>query len=349
MWNIIRQDILSNFRPKITPGSISDVRTEDDQEFLECSKKALDDLEDIRLAKLKIYEWRKKIAIPGAVILTPICAYIDYWLLLLQSGNDDSGAGVTFAMLGGLYWWTTQPRRQYAKAYKKEILPKIAKLFGEFAYNIGGKISMALMSPSKIVPGHDRYKSEDYFVGTYKGIDIEFSEIDLAVRRRSNKKTYYKTIFKGLAILLNTKHKRFFGHTILDQNKSKISEWFKEKTHALERAEMVDPEFEEIFDAYTNDQVEARYLIDPIMIERLKGLYEEYDGEQMAAAFYENKMLILIASKHNHFEPSNIYVPATNPSSILNMKKEIGEILSIIDKLSLYDPDEVHKKQQTAA
>ena len=31
------------------------------------------------------------------------------------------------------------------------------------------------------------------------------------------------------------------------------------------------------------------------------------------------------------------------------MKKEVGEILSIIDKLSLYDPDEVHKQTEIDA
>ena len=159
-------------------------------------------------------------------------------------------------------------------------------------------------------------------------------------------RTYYLSVFRGLAILINTRHKRFYGHTILDENKSKISEWFKEKTSKMQRAEMVDPEFEKLFDAYTTDQVEARYLIDPTMIERLKALYQEYDGEKMAAAFYDNKMLILIASNHNHFEPAHLYIPASDPVSILSMKQEIGQILSIIDRLSLYDPNEVHKNKE---
>ena len=109
----------------------------------------------------------------------------------------------------------------------------------------------------------------------------------------------------------------------------------------LKRANLVDPVFEERFDAYTNDQVEARYLIDPAMIERLNAMYEEYDGNKMAAAFYDSKMLILIASKHNYFEPAELEVPATDPRSILSMKKEIGEILSIVERLELYDPYEV--------
>lgn len=343
LFRQIKKEITSNFRPNKQPGEMSDVRSKDDKAFIERSKEALEHLEHVRLEKLKVFESRKKIGGLGAAIATPICGYIDYWLLLLQAGNDDGIAGLTALVLGGIYYWVTAPKRAYTKSYKQKILPEIAALFGELTYDLSGKISMALMLPSKIVPHHDRYRAEDYFSGEYKGITMKFSEINLMERRRSDKKTRYVTVFKGLAILLNTKHKRFYGHTILQKDRNALMEWFKEKSNGLERAEMVDPEFEEFFDAYTNDQVEARYLIDPAMIERLKSLYEEYDGKNMSVAFYENKMLILIASNHNHFEPASIYVPASDPASILSMKKEVGEILSIIDKLALYDPDEAHK------
>ena len=85
------------------------------------------------------------------------------------------------------------------------------------------------------------------------------------------------------------------------------------------------------------------------MMEKLKSLREEYHGETMQAAFYESKMLVLIKSKHNHFEPADLEIPATDPRSILNMKKEIGEILSLIDRLSLYDPQQVHEQNNAPA
>ncbi len=339
------QDLLKFRAKKHELQEINDIRDQDDLEFIKQSKEYLEELEIIRKDKFKTYKWRKRIAIPVGAILIPITGYIDYWLLWLQSSNDDSAAGLTIAMIGGLYWWVTQPKRQYARAYKWEMLPKIAKLFGDFRYQLGGRIDAGKMLPSKILPKYDRYESEDYFVGTYRGVDIEFCEVDFQERRRSKNSTYYATIFKGLAILLDMKSKKFYGHTMLDKDRGKIMEWFKEKSHNLKRANLVDPEFEKIFDVYTNDQVEARYLIDPVMIERLKALQAEYDGQSMTAAFYDSKMLVLIQSKHNYFEPADLEIPATDPRSILSMKKEIGEILALIDRLNLYDPLEVHKNE----
>ncbi|MCB1840732.1 MAG: DUF3137 domain-containing protein, partial [Alphaproteobacteria bacterium] len=309
---------------------IEDLRGMNDEEFLRYSRPQLEELEVIRQEKYALYKKRRTIAMPLAATLGPLLAYVDYWLLWLQSSNDDSAAGLSVAFLGGLYAWVTSPKRQYASAYKNEILPKLANLFGRFTYTPNGQIPVHLMQPSKILPAHDRYESEDHFIGKYKEVGIQFCEIDLKQRRRSNKRTYYVTIFKGLAVLLDMSKKRFYGHTILDKDRGKISEWFVSRSHGLKKANMVDPEFEKLFDAYTDDQVEARYLIDPLMIEKLKGLYEEYNGEKMVAAFYDSKMLILISSKHNHFEPADISVPATDPESVLNMKREIGQVLSII-------------------
>lgn len=321
-----------------TANDQTNISTIGDSEFLEKCKPDLQMLEDLRLTKLKIYELRKKLAAPLAMIIAPALAYVDYWLLMLQSGSDDRGAGLSVAFLGALYWWVTKPKREYARAYKLQILPSLVKLFGNFTYDADGSVNMQSLKPSKILPSYDRHTSEDYFRGEYKNMGLEFSEIKLEQRRRSGKRTHYVTVFRGLAVVLDMRHKKFLGHTIINENSSRLGQWFEQKTTKLERANMVDPEFEKMFDVLTNDQVEARWLVDPLMIERLKTLYVEYEGDKMLAAFFEGKMLILVASKHNHFEPADIHIPATNPQSILNMKREIGQVIGIIDKLNLYNP-----------
>jgi hypothetical protein len=308
---------------------------ETNKAFLEKCRPKLAELETIRLAKLKAFQFRKKIGIPLGAVLTPFLGFFDYWLVLLQRGSDDTAAGISVAGLGALWWWVTSPKRQYSRAYKKDILPDIARLFGNFIYDVKGKIPMEAMKPSKIVPSHTQYKSEDFFSGTYKAVQIDFSEIHL---KRKQGKNSYKTVFKGLAILLSQGTKQFHGHTIMTQDKGKIGSWFKEKTSNFKRADLVDPEFEKLFDVFTTDQVEARYLIDPRIIENLKSLYHEYNGKQMMVAFYEDHVLIMIGSDVNHFEPADITIPATDEASLLAMKREIEGILSIVDRLALYDP-----------
>ncbi len=321
--------------------SLEDLKDMGDADFMARCQPYLAALEKIRLAKLSVYKLRKKMAWPMVAVCLPVTGYIDYWLLWLQKSSDDGSAGLTFFLAGAIYWWVTQPRREYVWAYKETMLPRIARLFGDLAYTVDGKIPMAELEPFKIIPSHDAYKAEDYFTGAYKGTKIRFSEIHLTEQRGSGKNRKTVTVFQGLCVLLDVPNRKFLGHTILERDKGKLFKWFTDKSKGLKRANMGDPEFEKIFDVYTNDQVEARYLVDPLMIEDLKAMYEEYNGESMASSWFDKSMLIMIASKHNHFEPADLYTPATSPDTILNLKREIGQILSIIDRLEMYVPGEV--------
>jgi len=316
---------------------------EADNFYAECMPE-LEKLEGIRLDKLAIYNLRKKLATGLSVVLVPAFGYVDFWLLGLQRGDGNSFAGVTVLAMAALWTWVNRPKRSYTKAYKKKILPNLASLFGNFEYQHDGKIDMDQMQPTKIIPHHHKYKSEDYFSGQYKNVAIEFCEMRLTKKKKSGKRTRTVTVFKGLAIHLKFQAKKFYGHTIVQKDQGKLGEWFKEKGSNLKRANLVDPEFEAAFDAYTNDQVEARYLIDPIMIEKIKSLYSEYNGKAISLAFHDEQMLILIASNHNHFEPANIHTLATTPESLMSMKREIENIISIIDKLSLYNPRDAHNE-----
>jgi len=317
----------------------------DTQIFLQKCRPKLRQLETLRVEKLGVYNVRKKLAKIITPIATPICGFIDYWLFLLQRGNEDTLMGVTFLFAGALYAWVTKPKRQYARAYKTDMLPDIARAFGDFRYKIKGKISMADMKPSNIVPHHTSYNSEDYFAGDFKGVGIRFSEIMLS--KKSGKRTV--TVFRGLAILLDQGVRKFHGKTILTMDKTKPGEWFQKRITKLKPANLVDPEFENLFDVFTNDQVEARYLIDPVIVENLKALYREHSGDQMLASFYDNKFLILIGSNKNHFEPADIYTSATNEGELLALKSEVSQILSIVNRLSLYDPTQRRRLEAKAS
>ena len=322
--------------------SKSELKYAADQTFLARCRPKLDLLENLRLEKLAIFKRRKKLAVPLAGIMTPVLGFVDYMLVMWQNSNDDTFAGLTVVALGGLWGWVTSPKRQYARAYKSDILPEIAKLIGDFTYDVKGKIPMNELKPSKIIPNHTRYTSEDYFSGHYKGVGIRFSEIKLT--KKKGKSTV--TVFNGLAVFLHHGARKFYGHTILTKDKSGLTGGDRRKWSGLKRANLVDLEFERLFDVYTSDQVEARYLIDPVIIENIKTLYNEYNGNTLLAAFYEGRVLILIGSKKNHFEPAKIEVPATNKAELLALRNEVTQILGIVDRLALFDPAKVRAAEQ---
>lgn len=312
---------------------LENLRGKTDQAFLEETAPALKLLEEVRLKKLASYLWRKKAGTVLAIFLTPLCGWIDWLILGMQSGNDDKAAGITFVVLGLLFGWATQPVRQYTKIYKDDILPKIAALFGNLTYSARKKIPMEEMKPSEIVPSHTGYSSEDCFEGSYRGVSISLAEIKLT--QKQGKST--RTVFRGLAILISHPKPKFLGHTIVCSNQNVAGKWFLEKTTGLDRADLVDPGFEKIYDVYTSDQVEARYLIDPVMIETFKSLRELFGASALMAAYYKNRSLILVATEKNHFEPPDIQAPATGEEGIMRMKHELEQVLSLIDRLEMHE------------
>jgi len=322
----------------MTPPDFDSVGQEDSVDFFHRVKPQLEKMEGVRVEKYDSYVWRRKIGSWVATAVTPLTAWVDYNLLFIWSkSSDDSGAGLTLAVLGVIYGWVTAPKRAYAKAYKQEIMPAVAALFG-LRFAVDGKIPMHDMQGSKIIPAHDRYTSEDYFEGAHKGARIRFSEIHLEQRRRSNKRTYYATVFKGMAILIELPRPRFYGHTILTTGS--VLEWFREKSLGLQRADLVDPVFEKKYSVFTNDQVEARYLIDPAMVDRITRLQHSHVSGRLMASYKDKRVLLLIETKKNLFEPADITIPATDAEGLSVLRHDVAETLALVDYFEFYKPVE---------
>jgi len=307
----------------------------DDSLFAEL-KTDLELIEEQRQGFLKKFNLRKKIGWPAGVVLTALCAPID-WLLLFPPDGDGNAVGVTAIALGLLYTWVTKPKREYVAAYKQKVMPRIARVVGDLFYDAAGGIPMEKIKPSKIVPSYDKVKTEDYFEGHYKGVATSFSELKLTERRGSGKNRRTVTTFKGLVILLTMTKRKFLGHTIVTRDQGAVADWFTKKTIGLTRANLVDPVFEKQFNVYTNDQVEGRYLVDPLMMQKLTDLCAHYKGDSLMAAYYDSKMLIMINSKHNYFEPPDLHHPAVDINAVKMLREEVSNIAGIIDYLEIVE------------
>lgn len=306
---------------------------------------AIEKLESFRREKYAAYRLHQKTALLLGLVLFPAALLADS--VLLTSADFPV---ITFLLFLLLVYWVILPKRAYAAAYKKQALPAIAALLGDFTYQQGGSISEEELRPSKILPHYDRITGEDYFKGRYKNTDIRFSEIRLEEERKTTEyrhgkyveKKEFFDVFRGIAVLVTLPENKFFGHTVVVQNRGSIAEYLHEKATGLKRADLVSPAFEKDYDVYTSDQVEARYLIDPVMIERIQALKGFYDTSGILLAYYDSRFLALIPSKKNLFEPPKIDIRTIQPETLLSLKQEIENILHIIDHLRLYNPHQKH-------
>ena len=75
--------------------------------------------------------------------------------------------------------------------------------------------------------------------------------------------------------------------------------------HELSIVDQVHPSFEDVFDVYTDDQVEARVIVHPSFVEHLLAIEAAFEGDAVRAAFKEGKVIIAVESG-NLFESGSL-------------------------------------------
>ncbi|MEM9738963.1 MAG: DUF3137 domain-containing protein [Pseudomonadota bacterium] len=185
-----------------------------------------------------------------------------------------------------------------------------------------------------LVPSYNRSTFEDQLTGTHDGVAFEFFEANLKERRTTTSngrtQTKYVTVFDGQCLRLDF-HKRFFGETILRRDAG----WFNAfgGQSGMQRASLEDPEFEKAFEVYTTDQVEARFLLTPDMMQTLVDLERTFHGKKLRCAFSGDEMFVVVEGG-NLFEPGTMFQPLDNPERVRELLLDFSAVFTLIEKVS---------------
>ena len=292
----------------------------------------LKNLESFRIRSRASYRRRLALALVAVPLFLPCVFVMDMQMNSNPEDNGQLACIVSVLCAVPFYIWVTRPKRDYTNAYKTGALPEMAKLLG-LDYEAQGKIPIESLDRHKILPPYSGYKAEDLFRTEFHGAVIRFSEIRLlsgsSARHRSSADDY----FRGIAILIDLPVKKFTGHTIVVNEGNAFMKWVLKSATGLKRADLVDVDFERQFDAYTSDQVEARYIMHPHMIEKLKDMRRGLRTSTLMASFMGDSILLMLSSNRNFFEPDKIDVIAINPRNVMMLKKELSWIYDIVEQI----------------
>ncbi len=217
-----------------------------------------------------------------------------------------------------------------------DIYPTVIGYFGKsFELNPSQLPELGEYQEYGILPDYDRGHFDDSFKGRYKDVPFVLREVVLEESdgHKDNKKQY-KTVFDGILVEFSIP-KRFSGTTVISQDKGFFANRLTSFMSKLSRVKLEDVDFEQHFEVYSSDQVEARYLLNTAAMERFLSLARFYRAG-LEASFNEQKLLIKLSSKHNYFEPQlDISKPLSFRGDIEQLFKELTEIFSLIDALNL--------------
>ena len=190
--------------------------------------------------------------------------------------------------------------------YKEEVVDEIIHVFCPNAtYSPNDGVSEDLFRNSGLFTSPDRYHAEDLIEGCLDKTSFICSEVHAEERRARSTKNgvqYYWDSF------------------------------FKIKMGAS-RVKMESPDFEKVFDVFSTNQIEARYLITPSMMERMLKLDSNFK-KGITISFRNSTILVAIPDSKNRFE-ADVWSSLNDMSILKSDFAVLQSLLEIVDELNL--------------
>lgn len=268
--------------------------------------------------------FKQRAAIGGAGILAAL-------MLAWMFGAREFGVYI-FILIGlGIlvFAWANAKLMEVRKKVKQASLDAIGDAIG-VGYTMAPMTRPAFdrLRAMDLLPGHDRSKFEDLFTGAFHGAAFDLYEAHLERRHRDSKgRTSWTTVFRGQIIRLGFPRK-FLGTTIVRRDAGVFNMFGG--GGRLERVRLEDPKFEKAFEVFGTDQVEARYLLHPMLMERLMQLEAALKGKRLRCAFEQGELLIAIEGG-DLFEPGDMWQPLADPICARRIVDDIAGVLRVMD------------------
>lgn len=173
---------------------------------------------------------------------------------------------------------------------------------------------------------------EDQIAGQILRHDFTLTEADLSGGMGHGKgKNRQSFDYKGVILSVDFP-KRVFGITILRRIANHL-EWRDIK--ALRKIGFADPEFNETYQVFGSDPVEAYYLFSPDIMVTLMDTANDMGGKLATCIFWNGKLNLMIETK-NKFEVKTTAEAFATDAQFKRIKKDIGSIYKMIEKVEYY-------------
>lgn len=229
-------------------------------------------------------------------------------------------------------------KKDFEIRIKKRIMPIIVSCFENLSWKEGGYPKGYIYEFVQVVPQHDTWYSDDVFEGEHNGINFEISETSFLkemVPQHTDRygrivEAKYTKVFEGIIVKFDM-NKNFTGHTLIKPDKM----FHNSPQEYMQRTVLESVEFEKKYDVFTTDEIEARYIITPAFMDRLKNIKFAFNVKDISCGFYNNNLFLAMPTKKDIFSIGSLYKPLNDEKQYFQMFEEILSIIKLIDHFKL--------------
>ena len=226
--------------------------------------------------------------------------------------------------------------RLFNKEFKNIfVFTALKSTFQNVKYSPDKGFSESFVDEIGMINTSDRFNSNDYISGTYKGIKFEQSDMHIEEEHETtdsegNKTTTWITIFRGRLMIFDF-NKSFKSNIRVSTKYFRADKlpWSKK----FSKIKMEDVEFNKLFSIYSQSEHEAFYILTPHFMEKIKTLTNNLNCGIMYA-FIDNKLYIAIDNNTDSFE-YNVFKVIDEQKINEDLSKDIRLITKFVEELNL--------------
>ncbi len=285
----------------------------------------LEELETLRRSTLQRIHSR-------ALWMVPAGASVGFVLGLINPKSGSTAGAFIWAGAGALAGWGwafTSLNNAYRRTYKTLIIPHLTACFGDLTYRPAVEPDLKRLVQLGLIPVFGKKRVEDEILGTYRGVRINIVEAKLETGGKNS-----SVVFNGLLAELAFP-RPFSGLTVVAKDAGLVGNAMLgiARSAGLQRVRLEDPRFEDRYEVYSNDQVGARALLTPAVMERLLQLDSRTVGDppRLVAEGGVLRVALGTGKKDDLFEPPSIRRQGGGTDMLIWISAEIETVLKLVD------------------
>jgi hypothetical protein len=269
------------------------------------------------------------------VITVATVAGTAVWAMLLSRLLGAPGHLIAYSCIipigAGCAIWTPI-WKTYRDEYQLKLIASIIRLYNEaFSYDPDGAVDEGAFVNSGLFPRYvngdePRCRGTDRVSGKIGITPFEFSDLDASIQNGKSRHEVFKGVFFAADF-----NKNFSGTTFVTSRHAFFSAG--PETPPGDVVTLEDPEFERAFATHSTSQIEARYILSPALMSRIRH-FGEQSRVPIAIAFSGTSMFIAMFNRSTKLEPI-LWQTLQKPSLFFGIWANLEFLCGIVNEMDL--------------
>jgi len=278
-------------------------------------------LEELEVKRLKLWNLVRFLYISGAVSVV---------LFIISEYQKNLLKIIFFTTAFLCFWLASSLQRPYKNDFKNKIIkPLLDSILPNSSFLPHSGLSEAEFFNSKLYNQEKSlfsFKSEDLIECNIENLNLKMSEVTL-LKYTTKKKKSTEGVFSGLAGFTP------LNSSVLGGELRFVPKKYTTKFNNLAIVKLESPRLAEIYNIYSNDQVFARFILNPAVMDYILDLHERF-YQEITISITDQKLHFNWSHAVNLFE-ADITLKATSETQYYKFVNEILLIIKIIRQLKI--------------